>query len=68
MAKEPKVDAGARLEINLTATGWAACTAIWFLVMGAIAICAGDRLLGIIALLVLLFGGAYVLTLLAQGR
>jgi len=52
----------------LTATGWAACITVWFMVMGAIAIWAGDNPLGVPALMAVFLGGVHLLTLLSNTR
>lgn len=74
MTPAQKTSVSANVRMTLSATGWAGCTAIWFIAMTAIAVLAGDKPTGIPALMAVFVGGIFilgglgVLTLLSQSR
>jgi len=68
VSQAPSTGSKAQLRVMLTATGWAACITVWFMVMGAIAIWAGDNPLGVPALMAVFLGGVHLLTLLSNTR
>jgi hypothetical protein len=61
---KPSPKSQARLQVSLTASGWAACIGVWFLAMAGIAIFGGERPLALAALMALFAGGLVVLVVL----
>lgn len=67
MAARRPPSASANFRVSLSATEWAACFVSWFIVMGAIAIFAGDKPVAIPALIAVLLGGVILAAILHRG-
>jgi len=67
MSSRRPPSASADLRVSLSATEWAACFALWFIVMGAIAIFASDKPVVIPALIAVFLGGVFLAVIVICG-